>query len=378
VILAPPKGSPLRFALVLLTLALRTSAAQVGVEERPIQVGLQLGVEPSFSVEGPIAYFRGTEPRPTYIESVGSGSGLAATLGYRFGKAFQLSLTYERTGHGGEREQELIDQTMHQVQAVARVNLHPAASGFVPYLSAGVAARVIDDSESSAWPATRRIWGSALTAGGGAQFFLTPEVALDASAEVVYGRFDHAELPNEIRKELGTDRSASTRLRVGVSMYPKVRALPAPLAAEQPLIQPGVVLRAYAGTQSVAGTVLTVSRDTMIVQVRAPLQQVAVLLPCLTRVDLHRGRENLGGSAFRSAVEGAVVIGALAIVLRPLRGANGPGEAGPFMRQVVLPGALVGGAIGLTRSRDRWERATPVGWESPWRQGAQGRCGPVP
>ena len=80
-------------------------------------------------------------------------------------------------------------------------------------------------------------------------------------------------------------------------------------------------------------------------------------LRCLTSIDVHIGNENPAHSFISSAVEGLVALSAAALVARYAGEARIPKEPGQFAIRIALPGAALGGAVGLMRNRYRWERA---------------------
>jgi hypothetical protein len=78
VIIRSSSSAKARFApgaaiAALLALASSAAAAQPELTERAILIGAHVSSEGASTIEGPIDFFRGTDPQPTYLESAGAG-----------------------------------------------------------------------------------------------------------------------------------------------------------------------------------------------------------------------------------------------------------------------------------------------------------------
>jgi hypothetical protein len=149
------------------------------------------------------------------VQKVDFGGGWGVRAGFGLGERWSLLANYDRSslpsqGGGGNLDVGSWD-------ALARFNFMEG-SMFRPYLAPGVTGRALKSSTFNGASGDYRFSGTSPTAGLGAQWFMSPVLALDAGANWTFGNFSDVQTNGT---NVGTKLNAtSTRVMVGVALYP--------------------------------------------------------------------------------------------------------------------------------------------------------------
>ena len=103
-----------------------------------------------------------------------------------------------------------------------RVSFANPQRAVVPYLHGAFSARsasaeITDGNQS----ADISLTGPSFSFGGGAQYFLSPRLALDAGLTISTGKFDKIKLDGESADIPEAGNSTTGRINVGVKFYPQ-------------------------------------------------------------------------------------------------------------------------------------------------------------
>ncbi len=377
----PPLSSSRCLSAVLaasLTLTPIALAAQsAAAEPNGIALGGHWGASTQSTFTATIDYFKGALLRNTYSELFGKGNGGGASLAYRFSPYFELGFGMNRSTHQGMREGSPVGQTFVSGEATARLMIPRVVPGVVPYLSVSTLAGDVDESSTrnAPWPGTRHLYGRGTFVGGGIRIPVTAAFALDAEAKYGSFLFDRAELVStsdssrSSQSFQGANVGNSARLSIGLTWHPwsePVLELPPSVvtASGELRLADGQPVRIHLDDQTVfTGGVLAVRGDSIRLQVwndGHPVQR-AFKTSCISAIDVRRGQRAVARNVLESAVQGAVLIGAVFGVARLTGVSTFPSSSKDFAT-AELPGAAAGAAFGFFRDRERWQRATPDTW----------------
>lgn len=150
-----------------------------------------------------------------------SGGGFGLQLGYGFTPRLAVVLD----GTGAMMSSSAGDYSLGHFDIALRYAFTHATRRFAPFLEVGYSGRaaVQDDVTISAGGYYGRgdlsISGTGLTLGGGAQYYLSPRVALGAGLKWTTGEFSTVKFDNVSVDGLELD-ATSTRFNVGLTWYP--------------------------------------------------------------------------------------------------------------------------------------------------------------
>ena len=155
-------------------------------------------------------------------DDVESGGGFGVRLGYGFTP--RLALVLDGTGAIINSTDD--EYTLAHFDVALRYAFTGATRRFVPFLEAGFSGRAagaddvtlyLDDGSQTTGDLT--ISGTGLTLGAGAQYYVSPKVALGLGLKWTTGEFSTVKFDNVSVDGLEID-ATSTRLNLGVTWYP--------------------------------------------------------------------------------------------------------------------------------------------------------------
>lgn len=348
-------------ATAILTGALAHTAAAQDQPTPPILMNVHASWNGAAVTRGYLDYFRGIDPQPDYEQREEAAIGIGGALGFRPLSFAELHLGVDIVPRRVVRSGARVDQTETITSAELRFNPPRPGAANRPYFGIGVSSIYATerDTPTRPWPNTSAMWGTGSMLFGGVQRRVGAHTALDIGVALSVEHVSRLQLAGVVEKDPHTGTTVVPRVRFGLSRLPSVTTsrmadtLTSPIAV-------GRMVRLH-GPRDVtySGTVLAVNADTVLLQSEnsRKLRQVAVPLRCVTSIDLHVGNENPVHSVISSAVEGLVAVSAAALVARYAGEARIPTEPRRFARRIALPGAALGGAVGLLRNRYRWAPA---------------------
>jgi len=199
-------------ALVIATPALAQSTTDPVARTHTSRLSLGLGVN-------------GTAIKGDGADEGRSGGGLSFSLGWGFTP--KIALVADLAGasmDAGDGER----YGLGHGDLTARFSFPRAEHAFVPFVEAGLTGRAaverdvtIVDDQGNPQTGDLSISGTGFTLGGGAQYFLTPSLALGASLKWTTGEFSRATFQNTTVEGYKTDAN-STRFTLGLSWHPMV------------------------------------------------------------------------------------------------------------------------------------------------------------
>lgn len=175
----------------------------------------QIGFVPAFSITG-----RGAD---AVIDPRGGwGTSVGLQVGYGLRPWLMPYISVDRSDHNAPDAIAQSAYSLHHIEVGARFFRHLASRPkLVPHADIAVGARQLFSGRAVS-PITGDagrffLTGRALSLGTGVLYFVKESLALDGSAYVGYGSFTRVSLPNAARRDIDTDNTLTTRLRVGVA-----------------------------------------------------------------------------------------------------------------------------------------------------------------
>lgn len=361
-------------ATAILIGALAHTAAAQDQPTPPILTNVHASWNGAAATRGYLDYFRGIDPQPDYEQREEAAIGIGGTLGFRPLSFAELHLGVELIPRRAIRSGARVDQTETITSAELRFNPPRSGAANMPYVGIGVSSLYVTerDTPTRPWPNTSAMWGTGSMLFGGVQRRVGAHTALDVRVALGVEHVSRLQLGGVVEKDPHTGTTVVPRVRFGLSWLPSVPSARMADASSSP-IAIGRLVRLHGPRDVVrSGRVMAVGADTVLLQSETSrhLRQVAVPLRCVTSIDVHIGNENPVHSVISSAVEGLVAVSAAALVARYAGEARIPKEPGRFAIRIGLPGAALGGAVGLLRNRYRWAPAPlPAGAGSGARTG---------
>lgn len=348
-------------ATAVLIGALAQTAAAQEQPTPPILTNLHASWTGAVATRGHLDYFRGLDPRPDYQEREEAAIGIGGTLGFRPMSFAELHIGFDLVPRRATRSGARVGQTATMTSAELRISRPRPGPANVPYIGIGVSSLYVTehDAPASPWPNPSAMWGTGAMLFGGVQRRVGAHTALDIGVSLTAERVARLQVAGDVETDPHAGTALVPRVRFGLSRIPSVTTSRMSDTVTSP-IAVGRMVRLH-GPRDVmySGTVLAVNADTILLQSESgrKLRQLPVPLRCLRSIDVYVGNENPARSVISSAAEGLVALSAAALVARYAGEARIPKEPGRFAIRIALPGAALGGALGLLRNRYRWERA---------------------
>lgn len=356
-----------------LSLALAHTAAAQDQPTAPILANVHASWTAGDATRGYLDYFRGVNPRPDYQERDGAAIGIGGTLGYRPAAFAELHLGFDVAPRHATRDGVSVGQTETVTSAELRISRPLVDLANVPYIGVGVSSIYASEHSSThPWPSTTAISGTGAMLFGGVRRRVGVHTALDVGLSLSAERGSRLRLVGDVEKDPHTGTTVVPRVRFGLSWVPSVPVARMGDTASSP-ISIGRIVRVHGtGDVTYPGTVLAIGDDTILLQTGngGRLRQVRMPWRCVTSIDVHAGNESRVHTFMSSAVEGLVALSAAALVARYAGETRIASEPGRFAVWVAVPGAALGGGLGLLRDRYRWQRA-PL----PFGKGSGARTG---
>lgn len=155
------------------------------------------------------------------LDDAYTGGGFNAQLGWGFTPMFTIFV-----GVGGaQMSDDPEDFVLVHLELLGRFNFRSGEHAFVPFLEVGTSARAagqdnaIISVDGSSQTGNLEMAGSAITFGGGFNYFVAPTLAIGANLQISTGKFSTVEIDNVEIEGLELD-ATSSRLNVGLTWYP--------------------------------------------------------------------------------------------------------------------------------------------------------------
>lgn len=153
-----------------------------------------------------------------------AGAGLGLRVGYGFNERITLYFGVDGAAIEPEEGGDLLENGTYGLGTAdlgVRFNF-PAGRSIVPYAEAALTGQaLVFDFEGT--DTNLNVSGGGLTVGGGAQFFVSRTLAIDAGLDFTFGKFTQAETDGpgpDVSEDLEDAGSVITRVGVGLSFYP--------------------------------------------------------------------------------------------------------------------------------------------------------------
>jgi opacity protein-like surface antigen len=162
------------------------------------------------------AHLNGSAVSPTN-EKTQSGGGAGVTIGYGFSPSFMISAQLDLALVTVSEDDEY---ALAHFDLGARYSFADPRRAWVPHLDLALTGRAgsqtVTDGRSSV---DVTLSGSALSFGGGVQYFVTPRLAIDGTLLWSHGRWDRATVGGESIDGSDSDRFMSSRFNLGLRLY---------------------------------------------------------------------------------------------------------------------------------------------------------------
>jgi hypothetical protein len=171
-----------------------------------------------------VAAFGASVNEPTQLGTLrtGLGPGGGFQVGYMITPRLTAFAGVEAVKQGSRTDGIVGNFRLTHIEAGARLSFPGGEGRVVPYLAATVGRRSLSTTLRDLFGNTGSIGLSGLTAGlgGGVQYFLSPNLALDGGASIGYGRFGGNLTENGVRFPVPRlDATTIARVSAGVSWY---------------------------------------------------------------------------------------------------------------------------------------------------------------
>ena len=156
--------------------------------------------------------------------SSNTGFGVGALIGYGFNKNVALYVGFDlgKVDLASNLDNEKRTYNLTHLDFGARYSFANQNRALVPYLGAVVSGRGLTATISGI---DLKVTGLGFGGGGGIQYFVNPNVAIDLGLMYETGKFDKKKV-NNIKTTLSdAGNSSSTRISVGVRYYPHISTL---------------------------------------------------------------------------------------------------------------------------------------------------------
>lgn len=181
--------------------------------------GLSLGLELSGnSIKGDDSFADGTDN--------GGGLGLNLGYGFRSGVSLVAHLNGASMTSKGQAGAEDMDYALAHFDLGARYTfLNPARklAPFVELAFSGVAATAEDLQDAFGNTGDLELGGSGFTVGGGADYYLSPKVALGARLAFTSGKFTDNKFAGQAIDSSFEPKFTTTRLAIGLTWFPMAK-----------------------------------------------------------------------------------------------------------------------------------------------------------
>lgn len=343
------------------TLALLTLGSSIAAQEPDRALGPWVDVHYTHASGTTID---AAPPFQSFPFSTNSSGGGGATIGYGFLPWLSGFVTVDVGG--GQSATSTASSlsgtmTLYQVDAGARFQWPVRTVPLTPYVLLTYSSRLLSGPLTGGTPygdGTYSTWGGAVTFGAGVEYFFARAFAIDVSYNQSSGTYFRLEAPSGYPYETQAPSSASSRVLVGATWHPGPVAAAGgtPPHKTRPLGL-GDDVRVRAGTTRLVGRVAFLGRDTLILQrtVDDRPVQTAVPISCLSTVERHLEPRPIEPALTTGAVIGAIG-GGLVGAISSAQSLHTPEKPGPLTLSYILPGAVVGAAIGaaINEMSSRW------------------------